>query len=331
MKTDQYSRCEELPITIRRHIYSFIIFFDKPGALILFGILILAAIPLPTWALALVVNNDTTVDSAAPDAILGTSKTLVIKNGSSSKHTFAKFDLAALPQATIITQATLRVFINRVVTPGALTVNVVSANWSERTLTNANAPAVIPLIPRPAPGTGTGIPQPSAPLVIAATDQQHYVDYDITTLVQDWQAKQQSNFGIALTPPIDGTLVNVTLDSKENNETSHPMEIEVAFEGPRGPQGSAGTPGTPGSSGISGYEIITASDTIASAFSNGIALTAVCSTGKKVLGGGCRVGSPLTQAIDSGPLDSQNGFFCHFNTGGINESISASAICANVQ
>ncbi len=102
--------------------------------------------------------------------------------------------------------------------------------------------------------------------------------------------------------------------------------------GAQGPQGSAGAAGSPGTPGISGYEVILASGTIGSAFSNGLVLNALCSSAAKVvIGGGCGVQDTNTNATDFGPIATHNGWYCHFNTSGINEPISVTAICANVQ
>jgi hypothetical protein len=106
-------------------------------------------------------------------------------------------------------------------------------------------------------------------------------------------------------------------------------QAQPIFLGLPGPQGLQGPAGTSGTSGISGYEIVTANDTIGSAFENGKVVNVFCKAGKKVLGGGCGVGSDISQTVDS--LPSTTGWACHFNTGGINEGISAYAICANVQ
>lgn len=198
---------------------------------------LLAAMPTPSSALTLVVNNDTMVDSDTLTTQYGSSDVLGIRNVGSTQRTFAKFDLTALPQNAVITQATLRVFIKQVLAPGELTVNTVSADWSERTLSDSVNLNLVPL---------------ASTLLINPKDSNHYVNYDMTALVQSWQSKAKPNFGIAITPPAVGSPVNVLLDSKESNSTSHPMEIEVAFEGARGVQGDKGDTGIQGLKGDTG-------------------------------------------------------------------------------
>ncbi|NOT83760.1 MAG: collagen-like protein [Methylococcaceae bacterium] len=106
---------------------------------------------------------------------------------------------------------------------------------------------------------------------------------------------------------------------------------DTGAQGAIGPQGPKGDQGSPGAAGISGYEVKSVSATIGSVFNNGQALTAVCPSNKKVLGGGCDTQTPLTQAINSLPTPDNRGWGCRFNTGGINERITAYAVCANVQ
>ncbi|MEQ1529885.1 MAG: DNRLRE domain-containing protein, partial [Methylococcales bacterium] len=103
--------------------------------------------PTTSSALTLVVNNDAMVDSATTktNTNYGASGVLSIKNGRAIQRTFAKFDLTALPQDSVISRATLRIFVNKVTKPGALTVNTVSADWSEGTLTDNNRLDLFPL------------------------------------------------------------------------------------------------------------------------------------------------------------------------------------------
>jgi hypothetical protein len=391
MKMYQRANYQEIPISIRRLTHESA--FSRPVGLILLGATLLAVMPTTASALTLVVNNDTMVDSARTRTNInyGASGVLGIKNMVSTQRTFAKLDLTALPQDSVISRATLRVFVNKVSKPGKLTVNTVSADWSEGTLTDNNQLALVPLNNQSAVAT----------LAIEPTDEKHYINYDITALVQDWQTNPQSNFGIALTPPADGTQVNVALDSKESAGTSHPMEIEVAFEGPKGAkgdqgdpgvkgakgdtgatglqgpagakgqagangkdgaQGPQGVPGQPGvegptglfgvlgpqgpdgdtgpqgpsgSSGISGYEKIITTETIGS---HGSLVTAVCTVGKKVLGGGCTNPAGATQNASTsveiragGPRLNKDGYSCFATTRGLNESVTAYAICAYVK
>jgi hypothetical protein len=242
MKMYQRANYGEIPISTRRLTPQNA--FSRPFGFILLGATLLAAMPTPSSALTIVVNNDTMVDSARTrtNTNYGASGVLGVKNMVSTQRTFAKFDLTALPQHSVISRATLRIFVNKVGKPGKLTVNMVSTDWSEDALTDNSQLTLVPLINQSAAAT----------LAIEPTDEKHYINYDITALVQDWQTNPQSNFGIALTPPADGTPVNVALDSKESTGTSHPMEIELAFEGPKGAKGDQGDPGIKGTKGDTG-------------------------------------------------------------------------------
>jgi hypothetical protein len=320
MKTNQYLTFADVPDARYRINNQSRSVFGNPSILILFGAVMLAATPITSSALTLPVIQDTTVDSARLKVNFGGSESLnIFRNGQSTQHAYAKFGLEALPLDAVITKATLRVFVNRVDAPVALTVNTVTQDWSERTLTQANATTLVPL--------------PPPPLVVSETDKDHYVNYDITELVQGWQSHAKPNFGIAITPPAVGAPVKVALDSKENDDTSHPMEIEVAFEGPRGAKGDKGDTGLQGAVGLSGFAIIQVSDIIRSSFENGKLVMAICPAGKEAVGGGCGVSNPAFASVVSGfPTGNPSPrYSCNFNTSGINENVFAIANCANVQ
>jgi hypothetical protein len=183
------------------------------------------------------VRADASLGVGAESDNIGAAPNLVVKSSSVGiQQTFVKFDLTALPPTAVITQATLRAFPSRVKKAGTLTVNEVTGPWDENTLTNGNVPAYLPHLPA---------------LAINPLDQKRFVNYDITDLVEKWQSVPAGNNGIAITPPSIGA-VDVTFDSKENSDTSHPMEIEVAYEGPRGIQGIQGIQGIPGIQGPKG-------------------------------------------------------------------------------
>jgi hypothetical protein len=76
--------------------------------------------------------------------------------------------------------------------------------------------------------------------------------------------------------------------------------------------------------------VIQADGTISNGFVVG-SVQANCASGKRVLGGGCRVEHPnaATVAIDGHPVS--EGYLCYFTTTGVNEGIHAYAICGVVQ
>ena len=54
--------------------------------------------------------------------------------------TYVQFDLSSLPEGTSISKATMRLYVNSVLTPGMFDVYQVNDSWSESTLNNNNAP-----------------------------------------------------------------------------------------------------------------------------------------------------------------------------------------------
>lgn len=60
-----------------------------------------------------------------------------------------------------------------------------------------------------------------------------YITLDVTSLVQGWVTTPSSNFGLALT----SSAANVLFDSKENDETGHPAQLDVTITsmGQQGP------------------------------------------------------------------------------------------------
>ena len=68
---------------------------------------------------------------------------------------------------------------------------------------------------------------------------------DVTALVQGWITTPASNNGIALSAPA----ASMVLDSKENDATGHPAQLDITLAGPQGPIGPMGLPGATGSAG----------------------------------------------------------------------------------
>jgi hypothetical protein len=199
------------------------------------ALLVGAAIANPAHALSLHLSDDADINQAIPTENSGTKKSLNIRNVGSSREGYARFDLTALPKDAEITLAMLRIYVSDVDVPGTMNLHEVSGDWNERGLTAATAPTVNAAFA-------------SAP--IAKTAKNNYVLVDVTALVKAWQSGLP-NFGLALRPDAAGPL-KLQIDSKENDDTSHPMEIEIAFEGPPGPKGDKGDAGAQGGKGDKG-------------------------------------------------------------------------------
>lgn len=193
-----------------------------------------AATCLPAHASQSTLLADTYVSSARASTNYGALSNLYVN---ASGTALLRFDNSAVPTGTTsaeIGRATLRVYVNRVNTPGTLTVAPVGADWRESALTWQTLPPI-----------GQAVD------VEAVTDEGQYVAFDVTALVKRWVDTPASNFGVAIT----ATSTDVVLDSKENDTTAHPATLDVVFaagSGPPGPKGDTGITGLTGAPGPAG-------------------------------------------------------------------------------
>jgi hypothetical protein len=221
-----------------------------------------AALSAPAMALTLNVTDDTFVgpgdshsDHDARDG--GRSNwgaSALVRVGDTHNSTrigFVRFDLSPLPATAKVTSAFLRVFVHEARAGGAISIFEVGSQWSEATLSANGAPPkqVTPAI---------------ASFAVATANVGSYIAIDVTKAVRDWLAFEQAggagaglgagaldNFGLGLAPA-SSAAVEAAFDSKENADSSHPMELEIAFEGPVGPQGPIGLTGPQGVQGPAG-------------------------------------------------------------------------------
>ncbi len=179
---------------------------------------------------------DAHVNAALPAVNSGGISNVNVGNGYTG---LLQFNLSLLPAGTTaaqISRAVLVVYVNRLDTPGALAVQPVTSAWSEGTVTYATIPGM---------GTAAQTAQVSA--------AGAYVAMDVTGLVQGWVAAPATNFGVGLTT----ANAVLAIDSKENDLTGHPPQLEVALSsasavGPAGPSGPAGPQGATGATGATG-------------------------------------------------------------------------------
>ena len=193
----------------------------------------------PGHALTLHVTDDTNINLNNLGQNNGDSQIVLVRNvgGGGVRHAFAKFDLTPLPPGVVISRATLRLWVSDLPNAGSIDLHLVTGTWDEGSLTAATAPAFAAT--------------PFATQPIAAGDEKSYLTVDVTTVVQGWATAPASNFGLAVLPnALDN--IRLELDSKENTGTSHPMEIEVTFDGPAGPTGAVGSTGPTGPAGVAG-------------------------------------------------------------------------------
>lgn len=189
---------------------------------------------------------DAHVSAAQPDVNSGTLTNLNVGGGYTA---LVQFDLGVLPSGTTaaqITRATLRLYCNLAATPGTLSVAQVNSAWGEYSVTFNTLPAI-------------GSPVGSAQVPAAG----QFVTVDVTSAVRSWVTSPSSNNGLALT----ASSAVLQFDSKENDQTAHLPELEIALAagstgtgtvgatgpaGPAGPTGPAGPAGTPGATGPQG-------------------------------------------------------------------------------
>jgi hypothetical protein len=188
------------------------------------------------------VTDDTYTDDQLPFQPMGVQPSLQIGNaGGHNQAGFVRFDLSPLPAGATVTQAFLRVFVNQVVNisgpSGTIDIFEVNGAWTEGTLTANNAPPTFPT--------------PMFTFSVAPSNAKGFMLIDVTQAVQDWQTGARTNNGLTLVPS-NTSVITIGLNSKENKETSHPMELLVTLASPPGPPGPQGAQGPPGPQGPTG-------------------------------------------------------------------------------
>ena len=118
-------------------------------------------------------TDDATINLSRPDQNEGQNPGLHVRNVGNDGvlHGFVKFDVSSLPPDASIRQATLRLWVSQVLTPGAITLHEILTDWEEGTVTANTAPFIAPSFAR---------------LPITARDQHSYVTIDITPIVRGW-------------------------------------------------------------------------------------------------------------------------------------------------
>jgi Phage Tail Collar Domain/Collagen triple helix repeat (20 copies)/TGF-beta propeptide len=219
---------------------------------------LIGALASPAFALTLNVTDDTYTDNQFPGQILGNLPVLLIGNFMGHNQTgFVRFDLTPLPAGATITQAFLRLYVNNVgsgqsssqnsAPPAGATSTIsifeLKSAWTEGTLTTTNIPP--------------SAPTPMFSFSVSPSNKNTFVTVNVTQAVKDWLSGAKGNFGLTFVATTQSVLT-VSLDSKENTLTSHPMELEIAIEGtagaagPQGPQGPQGLQGPQGPLGATG-------------------------------------------------------------------------------
>src|SRR5208283_445808 len=155
-------------------------------------------------------SADAYISSANPKANYGADTVLRV-NGATGTA-FIQFDLASIPPGAVVSQATLKLFVDSVTTPGSFNVNYIAGPWSEGALSYELAPAIA--------GTIT------ANVPITTEDKNQYILINVTPAVQTWLKDGEANNGIAL---VANGAFHATFDSKENAGTAHPPQLDIVF------------------------------------------------------------------------------------------------------
>ncbi|MGD0414899.1 MAG: DNRLRE domain-containing protein [Terriglobales bacterium] len=177
------------------------------------AVVLLSTVCLLTGAYAQITPlGDTYTNSADPTTNYG-AKTLLDVDGA-TQIAYIQFNLSSIPTGASVSQATLKLYVNTVVTAGAFEVYAVNGSWTESTLTYNLAPVLGSVI------------DSNVPLTTA--DKNQYILIPMTSTVQGWVNTPSSNNGIAL---VAIGSFDATFDSKESTTTSHPAELDVVFAG----------------------------------------------------------------------------------------------------
>ena len=201
--------------------------------------LTLAVLPAAAWAQGYGVVSDTYVASTNPTTNFGNLGTLTVGNGSTA---LIQIDLSRLVALGVtagqVQQASMVVFLNKVLVSGGVDIAEITSPWSEGTVTFNTIPtraaAFLSNVATPTVGT--------------------YVTFDVTNQVQGWLTTPSSNYGVAISAALAQPSTQVFLDSKESTSTSHPAFIDVilASTGAAGPTGATGLAGPAGATGPTG-------------------------------------------------------------------------------
>jgi len=197
------------------------------------AISILAFTGFPAWAITAPVIADTCVKSSAPDSSFGNAALLEVSQQSTALLRFNLDGLLQKLQSSSQVSATVRIYVNRLITPGAIEVDEAGSPWDEVSITGRT-----PVPP--------GLPVGTANVNTA----QAYVTIDATPYIRVLQENSAfTDWGLVIRA-VGGT--SLFFDSKESVTTSHPAVLDITALPPPGKQGPTGPAGTPGIAGPHG-------------------------------------------------------------------------------
>jgi hypothetical protein len=189
------------------------------------------------WAVQATLTGDAHVSAAQPTVNSGGLSNLNVGGGYTALMQFDVSSASVLPAGTTaaqVTRATLRVYCNRADVAGAVSVQTVDGTWNESTVTYVTMPAL---------GSVVGSAQ--------VNGAGGFITFDVTAAVQSWLSGSSANNGLALT----ASSAVVQFDSKENDQTAHAPELEIALvAGGGGVAGATGATGATGPQGLTGLQ-----------------------------------------------------------------------------
>jgi len=205
----------------------------------LLSMIIMLSLPEAAFAQAALTDDADTATGHTPN--------LHLHSGS---NVFLKFNLyPTLPQGTPganVAKATVKIYLGNVGSPGIVDVYQIAGNWNEESVRQA------------APALGNIV---QAGIAIQSDQNEKFLVIDVTPAVQQWLGTDGSgadgapNYGVALVAR-DGA--DLTIDSKENSQSSHEPRLNIFLsgtgggQGPPGPAGPAGPQGETGATGDTG-------------------------------------------------------------------------------
>src|SRR5580692_12578954 len=160
-------------------------------------------------------SADAYTNTATPTTNYGSKPALDVDGA--AQISYIRFNLASIPAGASVSQATLKIYVNSVVTAGSFNVDYINGTWTENTITANLAPAL-----------GSTI---ESGVSVTTADLNQYILINITPAVVAWLDGSQPNDGIAL---VANGSFNATFDSKESTTTSHPAELDIVFSSSKG-------------------------------------------------------------------------------------------------
>jgi len=196
------------------------------------------SVPIGLWAAGANTIADTYISSSSPGSNFGTGASVNIGGGNSG---LIQFDLSQLPSGLLASQidkATMTIFVNTVLVSGGVDISVVTSGWTEAGVTFATRPTFLSAFA----------------LNVPVSTSRQYITVDITQQVKDWVSGATANNGLQISAAVASPGTALTLDSKENQTTSHPafLDVVIASSGPQGPTGPIGPTGATGPQGPAG-------------------------------------------------------------------------------